>query len=62
MTETVFVKAEIEFEVDLDGTRTIREVIEDFTLDFSRPEGCDITVAKTNFTVYNGDPDEEDLY
>ena len=61
MTETVLVKAELEFEVELDGSRSIREVIEDFTLDFSKPEGADITVTRNNFTVYSGE-DEEDLY
>ena len=38
MTETILVKAELEFEVELDGTR------------------------KNNFTVYDGEVDDEDLY
>jgi hypothetical protein len=62
MKETILVKAELEFEVELDGTRTIREVVEDFTLDFSNPTGSLITVTKNNFTVYDGEVDDEDLY
>jgi len=60
--ETVLVKANLEFEVALDGTRTLRDVIEDFTLDFSNPEGSEVVVIKNDFTVYNGEPEDEDMY
>ena len=52
--------ANLEFDIELDGTRDIRDVIEDFVIDFPIPEGCQIELIKNEFVVVEPEVDDDD--
>ena len=57
----IIVKADLEFMVELDGTRTLQDVIEDFELEINQPKGSAVEMTKNNFTVLSSDDDFEDF-
>ena len=51
----VNISASIDFTVSLDGTRSVREVIEEFELEFNQPQGCHVVLVNNEFTVTGQD-------
>lgn len=53
----IIVRADLEFMVELDGTRTLQEVIEDFELEINKPDGSTVEMTRNDFTVMSSDDD-----
>lgn len=60
--QLIVVKADLEFMVELDGTRSLQEVIEDFELDINQPKGSNVEMTQNNFTVMSSDDDYDDIF
>lgn len=60
--QLIVVKADLEFMVELDGTRSLQEVIEDFELEINQPKGSNVEMTQNNFTVMSSDDDYDDIF
>ena len=60
--QLIVVKADLEFMVELDGTRSLQDVIEDFELEINQPKGSTVEMTQNNFTVMSSDDDYDDIF
>lgn len=60
--QLIVVKADLEFMVELDGTRSLQEVIENFELEINQPAGSTVEMTQNNFTVMSSDDDYDDIF